>query len=349
MQFAVAVQNGFRVINRNWQIILVQIGAMLVSFIGFFILVGIPIAVAFIVFGIDFTEVSSIQDLLSGFRKPAEVLSRYFGLAVLVLASFLLYLLAVLCLGIFIFGGSIGLVGASVRDPQASFSLKAFFSEGRRLFFPLLGFTTAAGFIFVFFAFVLGLFGGAIAAAVSTVKEYDTTLALFLGIFFSIVLILAVFGCTFGTLAVTLYGAAGLTLHGRGPLSALRQAVGYLYRNAGAFYLYCLVFGGYIVLFVLLLFAGYGLKTVPLAGPMVSPIFQFLVNVGQSYLGLVALAAIFTYYWATADGNERNKAGGEEGGSNAGGSIPENDTGASPGPLPGVTPPGKDEPEQGRR
>ena len=188
MRYTEAIQSGLKTINRNWQLVLIQMGAMFASFIGFFILVGIPLAIAFIIFGLDLTELSRIEDVFRTFREPAEILSKYFALVVLVLTSLLLYITVVLAFGIFLFGGSIGVISRSIEGRIEKFEMRVFFSEGKRLFFPLVGFTSLIGLIFLVVAFVLGLFGGLVSAIVSVAKEQEATLALFLGIFFSLIL-----------------------------------------------------------------------------------------------------------------------------------------------------------------
>ena len=47
---------------------------------------------------------------------------------------------------------------------------------------------------------------------------------------------------------------------------------------------------------LLLVMAGYPMKHVPLIGLVIAPVFQFAVTTIQSYLWLVMLAAIFSYY-----------------------------------------------------
>lgn len=50
MTYIEAVKDGFRLVHRNWQLVLVQLGMVIVSSIGFFVIVGIPLAIAFIIF-----------------------------------------------------------------------------------------------------------------------------------------------------------------------------------------------------------------------------------------------------------------------------------------------------------
>lgn len=302
MTFTEAVKGGFNTINRNWQLVLIQIGAMFASLIGFFIFVGIPLAIAFIIFGLDLTELARFDDILGRLREPTKIISKYFWLIVMVLASFLVYLIAVFTFGIFVFGGSIGVIGRSVRDIAARFNLKTFLSEGKRLFFPLVWFSTIIGLIFIVMAFVLGLFGGAISAIVSLAKEQEATLAVFLGIFFSSIVFVIGMVFLLALLSVTVYGSAIMAIRGHRPVVSIKEAVYYLYKHPDAFYLYCIVFVGYLIISFMLMFLGYPMKYIPLIGPLMALMYQLSVYIAQSYLGFVMIASIFSYYYATTDG-----------------------------------------------
>lgn len=311
MTYIESIKSGFRIINRNWQLVVIQAGAMLASFIGFFIVVGIPLAIAFIIFGldlIDFSEMSRMGDVLRTFRDPAGLLSKYFGLVVLVLASLLIYISAVLVLGIFVFAASIGVVSRSALNREESFSMRTFLSEGRRLFFPLLSFTTIIGMVFILMAFILGIFGGAIAGIVSIAKEQEAVLGLFVGIFFSFILFVVGMAFILGVLAVAVYGIAGITMKGDRPIASLREAARYLYKYPDAFYLYCLIFGCYMIATFFIFFLGYPIKAIPFIGSLMSFVYQIVVYIMQGYAGLVMIAIIFSYYRrCPADGSSAEK------------------------------------------
>jgi hypothetical protein len=297
MRFTEAVQNGIRIVNRNWQLVLIQVGAMFASFIGFFVLVGIPLMIAFVIFGLDLTELSRIEDVFRTFREPAEILSKYFALVVLVLTSLLLYITVVLAFGIFLFGGSIGVISRSIEGRIEKFEMRVFFSEGKRLFFPLVGFTSLVGLIFILVAFVLGLFGGLISAVVSMAKEQEATLALFLGIFFSLILFVIGLTLILAILAVTTYGSAIMAVRGAGPMKALKESVRYLYAHADAFSLYCVIFVGYLLVSFVVVSISYLLGLIPLIGSLLALVYHFGAYIIQSYLGLVMIAALFYYYY----------------------------------------------------
>jgi len=296
MNYTEAIKSGFRIVNKNWQLVLIQVCAIGASFMSFFVVVGVPLAIAFIIFGLDLTELSRIQDALRTFKEPAEILTKYFALVVLVLASLLLYVLVVLVIGIFLLGGSMGVIGRWLKGEQEKFRMKVFIAEGRQRFFPLTGFTTMVGLLFVAVAFILGLFGGAIAAIVSVAREQEATLALFLGIFFSLILFVVGMVLIFLTLSITIYGAAIITLRGMGPFQSLKESIRYLYRSPEGLYLYCVIFCGYIAISFLIIFLSYPIGSVPFIGPLIALVYHFCLYIMQSYLGLVMIAAVFWYY-----------------------------------------------------
>jgi hypothetical protein len=302
MKYAEAIRNGFRVINRNWQLVLIQVGAMFVSFMGFFIVVGVPLAIAFIIFGLDLTEFSRFEDVFKRLREPAEILSKYFALVILVLTSLLLYITVVLAFGIFLFGGSIGVISQSLSGRIEKFQLRVFFSEGKRLFFPLVGFTALIGLIFLLVAFVLGLLGGLVTTVVTLAKEQEATLALFLGIFFSMVLFGIGLFLILATLSLTVFGSAVMAMKGAGPMKSLKEAIRYLSGHPNAFYLYCLVFVGYLFIIFVVASLSYPIGLIPFIGSLMALLYQFAAYVVQSYFGLLMIASLFCYYYFSTSG-----------------------------------------------
>jgi hypothetical protein len=339
VRYADALQRGSSIINRNWQLVLIQVGAMFASFVGFFVVVGIPLAIAFIVFGLDLTGLSRFEDVFRTFREPSEILSKYFALVLLVLTSLVLYVTAVLAVGIFLFGGAIGIIAKSLAGIPEKFHIKLFLSEGKRLFFPLVGFTSLVGLIFILVAFVLGLCGGLISAVVSVAREQEATLALFLGFFFSLILFAIGFTLIMITLSVTAYGSAVMAVRGQGPVNSLKESVRYLYGHSHAFYLYCLLFLGYLLISFMVVSVSYPLGMIPIIGSFLALIYHFGVYIIQSYLGLVLIATLFCYYASTTMTAE---------GQSVPGTTPQGDSGEESGtsgpqaPGPDEVPPEKD-------
>ena len=296
MIYSDSIKSGFRLINSRWQLVAVQAAMMLLNCMGFFVMVGIPLGIAFIIFGLDLTGLAQLKDVVGVLRNPAELLSKYFGLVLIVLSSFLLYIIMVTTIGLYIFSGSVGFIGRSILDPSLKFSLRSFFGEAKKQFFPLMWYSLFIGMIFILIAFVLGIFGGGVAAIVSAARSQDSTLALFLGIFFSLLLALISAGAILSTLAVTTYGIAVLFYKGEGSFSSFREAALFLWKHQNAFWLYVILVMGYILVSFSVMLIVYPFHFIPIIGTIISFPFQILSYVIQGYLGLVIIAVVFSYY-----------------------------------------------------
>ncbi len=347
MTYSESIKSGFRLVNSRWQLVAVQAGMMLFNCIAFFIMVGIPLGVAFIIFGLDLTGLTEMKDLIGIFKNPAELLSKYFGLVMVVLTSFLFYILMVTTLGLYIFGGSVSIIGRSILDPSSKFSLKSFFHEARKFFFPIMWYSLVVGLVFLLIAFILGLFGGGIAAVVSAAKSQDSTLALFLGIFFSLILVLIGISLVLGALSVTVYGIAVLFFRGEGAIRSFKGGFKFVWDHQNAFWLYTLLLLGYVIVSFLVMLIVYPFNLIPIIGTIISIPFQVISYVIQGYLGLVIVAAVFNYYFEMEVKKTLPPPAETPGEATAESSSPPEDTSPSQAPEQEQTPPETEGPEQG--
>ena len=299
MRYIEAIKEGFRVMHRIWQLLLVQLGMVILSGIGFFVFVGIPLAIAFVIFSIDLTGVARIEDIFRLFKGSSDILSRYFGLVLIVAGGFLTYIILAAIFSIYVFAGSVGVIGRALVDKTLKFSMPTFFSEAKRFFLPMLGFTSIVGIILIAAAFILGILGGGVMALVTLVKSQDSTLALFLSLFFSMLLIIIALVLFLGILSITMYGVAVLVIKNFRPMKSLREAAYYVVRHPNAFWLYALLFGGYILVSFLLVLLGYPFNLLPVIGPILSFPYQIISSAFQTFIGLSIIAALFAYYYST--------------------------------------------------
>jgi uncharacterized membrane protein len=297
MTFAEAIRAGFQTINRRLQLVGVQAALMVINCISFFVVVGIPLFIAFVIFGLDLTGLTRAKDIFSVFSSPSEFIAKYLWLVLMVVTCILLYVLLVTTLGLYVFSGSAGMVGRSILEPSLPFSMKRFFAEAKELFFPIMWYSLFVSLVFLVIAFMLGLFGGGIAAIVSAAKSQDSTLALFLGIFFSLVLALVAISILLGVLAVTVYGIAVVFFKRQGSWNAFKEACIFLWRRQNAFWLYALLFLGYVAGSFITMVISYPFHLIPIIGTIISFPLQLISYMVQGYLGLIVLAVVFTYYY----------------------------------------------------
>ena len=299
MTYIATIKEGISTVHKNWQLILIQFASMFLSCLSFFIIVGIPIAIAFVMFGLDLTEILRLKDVVSAFKGSAELLNKYFGMALIIIISLLVYLTSIIILWIFTIAGVIGILAETISSGNRQFTLGGFFAEGRKLFFPVLVFSIIVGIIFITLAFILGILGGGASSIIDMAKAQEATLGLFLGVFFSLVLLSAGLAMILITLSVTIYGIANLVFNQSKPFAALKDTARYLYSQPSAIGFYGVLLLGYMVIGFVVILIGTPLALIPIIGSLLAIPYQFVTYIIQGYISLIMLSSIFHYYYKT--------------------------------------------------
>jgi hypothetical protein len=290
------IKEGILTVNKNWQLLFIQLITLALSGLSFFIIVGMPIAIAFILFGLDLTEILRLKDLVSVFRGSAELLNNYFAMALIILCSLLIYLSFILVLWVYSLGGTIGILTKSILNDISKFSLKTFLHEGKNFFFRLSMFSSVIGIVFLAIAFLLGILVGCASSIIDTAKSYEAVFGLFISFFFSMVLMSIGIVLILLTLSAATYGVAHLAFYQSRSFTALKETVKYLYSKPSAIGFYTVLLLGYIVIGFIVILIGAPLTFIPIVGPLISLPYQLLTYMVQGYLSLVMLASIFHYY-----------------------------------------------------
>jgi len=300
MSYISIIKLGIKTIHRNWQLVLIQFASVILSCISFFVVVGIPIFIAFVMFGLDMTEILRLKDLVSVFKGSAELLQRYFLMAIVIILSFLIYLSFIVVLWIFTIGGTIGIIRNSILNETDRFTFRGFLNEGKTLFFPVFLFSSIISLIFLALTFILGLLGGGAAAIIEAAKTYEATLALFLGVFFSLALLSIGIFLILITLSITTYGTANLSFNRSGTMDTLKETMRYLYSRPSAVGFYSALLFGYMVIGFIVILVGSPLALIPVLGPLFSLPYQLVAYAIQGYISLAMLSSVFHYYYSTA-------------------------------------------------
>lgn len=299
MSYIDTIKEGVNTVHKNWQLILIQFATMFLSCISFFVIVGVPIAIAFIMFGLDLTEILRLKDVVSAFKGSAELLNKYFGMALIVILSLLIYFTFVVILWVFTVAGVIGVLAESILTRAGKFTLGSFFSEGKKLFLPIFVFSTIIGVFFITLAFVLGVLGGGASTIIDMARTQEATLGLFLGVFFSMALLSAGLVLILIILSLTIYGVAHMVFNNSKPLAAMKETAKYLYSKPSAIGFYGVLLLGYMVIGFIVILIGAPFALVPVIGSILSIPYQIVTYVIQGYLSLIMLSSIFHYYYKT--------------------------------------------------
>jgi len=298
MKYFSLIREAMAVANRNWQLVLVQFIFMFVSFISLLIIVGIPLAIAFVIFGIDLTEILRQNDLISVFRVGVGMMKESFPIVLFVILAFVLYVAAIVAMWIFAFAGTIGSLAKTIINGQR-FSFGFFWAESRRLFFPLFIFTNLSGVAFTILAMIMGILSEAAKRIILVAQTEEATFAVFLSIFFFLLLLSVGLFLFFVTLGLTLYGCAYLVFSRPRPFKAVRQVVHYLYRTSSAHILLGILVVLYLAAGSISVTITSLLAIIPSIGPVLAMPFQIISQAAHGYVGLVIIAAIFLHYYRT--------------------------------------------------
>ncbi len=297
MRYLDIIKEGISIINHSWQLVFLHLISAVVSFLCFFLIIGIPISIAFIIFGLDLTEILRSKDVIEVIRHSLNLLKKYFVMALLVITSIIIYFSAVFSLWLFTIAGSVGTIAKIIKEETSKYTFKIFLTEGKRLFLPIFGYSTIIGVFLLFLAFLLGLLGGGISSIIEITKSKEAVLALFLGIFFSAIIFITGLFLIVLILSITVYGIANIAFEKKSPLRAFKQTIIYLYSHPMAIVFYSfLLASSLIVIFIILLF-GTPIILIPILGPILSPLYQILSILLQAYINLVILASAFLYLY----------------------------------------------------
>ncbi len=297
MTITEAFKAGFNVINRRWQLVVVQLVLMVVNCLSMFVFVGLPLIIAILLFGLDVSMLAAPDSFMSMVHNPADLLTKYLGMVLIIITSILIYITVASALWLYVCGGTAGVIGRALIDPTSRFSLREFFTEARKMFFPLAWFSSYIALLLIAASVLFAVFGGGTIALVYAARAWGSTLTLFLGYFFSLVAILSMLAAILIFFAVINYGVAGLFFKGRGAIRTFNDTMRFLWNNQNAFWLYALCFFGYIAISFSFMLMVIPFKLIPVVGVVITLPVKILLSVVQSYLGLLVVSVIFAYYF----------------------------------------------------
>jgi hypothetical protein len=294
------LKEGINTVHKNWQLLIIQFLSLFLSCISFFVIVGIPVVFAFVILGIDLTEVLRYKDIIEALRGTTGLFHKYFGMAIVILLSLFLYLFFVLTLWIFVLGGTIGVLRRSILDINYKLNFKSFYLEGKSFFIPVFFFTNIIGIIFIICAFILGFLGGAASNMIESAKGQEFALSIFLGIFFSLLILSVGVLLIIFILSVTVYGMAYLSFNpSKNPFHIIKETLKYIYEHPSSLGFYAILLVGYVVVGFLVILIASPVVLIPVVGPFLSVPFQIFTYAVQVYVGLIILSAAFHYYKRT--------------------------------------------------
>lgn len=298
-RFISILKEAFSIVNRNWQLVFVQLASLFISFVSFFVIVGTPIFIAFVIFGLDLTDMLKQQDIIDALKGSTKLLGKYFGIAVIIMLSLIFYLVFNIILWVFTIGGTVGILKDYVVGGIKQFSMRQFYWDGRKLFMRLFIFTTVIGLLFVVVAFMLGLLGGSAYDVYNSAAEGGSQIYRFFGIFLYLLLLSAGILLIVVSLALIVFGIANIVFNRHKAVDTIKLTAAYLSNNPSAILFYGILIVSYALVIFLTVLIGSPLTLIPLVGTIIAFPYQVTLYLIQAYMNLVMFAAVFIYFRET--------------------------------------------------
>jgi hypothetical protein len=284
------IKDGFELVNRNLQLVVIRIVVSVINLTGLGVFLGVPLIVAVAYLGFDVAHAREMLPYMA--ENPLEFLSRYLGLALLLIVAVLAYLVFSSLLFLYTLGGTLGTLRNSFTKPGLKFMLSAFFREANnnfsRLFWllslVLLGIT---GLLVVF-----AVIAGTMVLIMSAGAADDGTLNIFLRSFAAVLMIIIGALVLLSGVIFTVYSAVISVADEKGALESVKITSGFLKDRPQALLFFAVLMA--FIIAVSLVFFGVQIpfRIIPFLS-----IVMFVINTFfSSYLSVLMWGALVTYY-----------------------------------------------------
>ncbi|MCI4625015.1 MAG: hypothetical protein L3V56_03545 [Candidatus Magnetoovum sp. WYHC-5] len=292
MTFTDAFKNGIDTANKNWQLVLIYLGFTLISIVG---VVAIAIGTKYM-FNINLQDLAHLDSLKHG-DFSANQFAKYL-VPLITLLSFLgIYGMAIFIAFFYIYSASCGIIAENIKDETATFTMKAFFLEGNRLFLPIIGFLTLITVIIVFELILVIIAIFPLLSLIKLANSADPSIGTLTAVIVAFVYIVTCFFLFVGTFALVSYSTGIIAIDKLGPFGALKKGVEFLKHNTSALWLYVLLIIGTTAINAIIAIGGFIVQLIPLIGTFLSIPLQLAIYAFQGYLTFFIFATIFAYYW----------------------------------------------------
>jgi hypothetical protein len=284
------IKDGFALTNRNLQLVVIRIIVSVINVIALGVFLGIPVIVAIAYLGFDVAHARDMLPYMA--HNPLEFVSRYLGLALLLVFALLSYLFFSSMLFLYTLGGTLGSLRNSFTNAGPKFALPSFFREANanfsRLFWLLslifLGITV----LLIAFAII----GGIMVLVMSALSAADGTLNMFLRSFAAVFMIIICVLTLLASVIFSVYSAVISVAEEKGSMESVRMTLGFLKSKPKALLFFIVLIMAVIAASLIFYSVQIPLRIIPFMS-----VVTFLINTFfSSYLAVFLWGSLVTYY-----------------------------------------------------
>jgi hypothetical protein len=294
MSYISIIKEGLHVANRNWPLVLMQFIFMFLGILSMLLIVGIPLAIAFIIFGVDLTDMLRQPDLIGIFEVARSMFSKAPLIVIFVFLSFVLYLAFFAAMFVFFCSGTIGLLAKSIQNGQ-KFSLRLFWSEAKRLSFPVFIYAIIAFLSVTTYTMIMGILSEIVNQLVLFVDTTWPVFGAFINVFFGLILGATGIFIFLVIMGLLFYGFGYLAFNRPRPFRGIKQTFIYMYRNPSSMLMLSIM----IAIFLVVLFMISVISIFSASIPLLALPFNFISQVALWYALIFMVTALFIFYYRT--------------------------------------------------
>jgi len=284
------IKDGVILTNRNLHLVLIRVVVSLINIIAAGIFLGIPLIVAVAYFGFDIAHARDLLPYVA--ENPVEFLSRYLGLALLMLLALTVFLVFLSLISIYILAGTLGTLRTSCVNPVLRFSLPSFFREANTHFSRLFWVLSLVFFGVSCVLIICVLAGGITVLFLSGVPAGEGTLTMFFRSFTAVFVITLCVAALIGSIIFSVYSAVISVVEEKRSMATVKSTYAFLINNPQALLFFLAVTASFIAANLVFFSVQIPLKIVPLMN-----LLSFLFDtVFGAYLGVALWGSLVTYY-----------------------------------------------------
>ncbi len=284
MRYRDALKQGIERVNKNYQLLFVQTGALIIAFFLFILIVGVPLIIVFTKTGIELPE-NGLKGLIELIFNKG--LSTYISIVITVIAGLLIYIVIASIIFIYTLAGTSGVIMHSISG-RGDYSWRLFTSLGKGLFKRFLQLSILGLLMLILLSFLAGLFSG--LTQVTSIS--GDLLRDFLRNFLNLLSILLSLGAVIFFMAIFTYAAGFMILKEEKTIGALKDSLNFVTGKPDALIFYTFLSIGAIILTISLGFLGSLFKSLSGLG-----LYELILSIIQIYINLSVLSSAFVYLY----------------------------------------------------
>lgn len=285
MHYLETLKKGISTVNKNYQLLFIQTGILIIAFFLFLLVVGTPVIIIFTKAGFELPE-EGFKELLKMLLK--EGLQGYLSLVLTIILSLLIYILIASLIFIYAVAGTSGVLMSYIAGNEG-YSWSLFHSYGKRFFKKFLLLSLVGLFTLILLSFIAGLISGLIKAPTI---PYSNFFKEFFSNFLNLLSILLSLGMVILFMATFTYAAGILLLKepATGVFGALKEALNFIIKKPESIVFYGILSFGAIIVTIF-----FGILGTIFKGFGGFILYQLLLSIVQIYINLSVISCAFVY------------------------------------------------------